>query len=152
MVKTSIKKLLNTRLVLIVMMIGLFGLGMASVPASKAYACGTVRLNYTTPINDSYGHNQGILSLHENTCNDTVWATFLSNTNTWKTITVYTVWVEYPDQVFSQPAYYNQWKANTNFDAGAYPAYTSECYFAALNLTDNRGDTSYHVTSPNNCF
>lgn len=147
MLRTNARRGLITRASLILLVCGLFGFALTFVPAPSAHAatltpnCGVYREAWTY-VYDSYNHNEGILSVHYNDCNRDIWGTFLSNTNTWKTVTVY---IEYS----YMPGYLDftyGWAPNTNFNSPYYIAGFSTCYYAEVDLVDNRGVNNWYNT------
>lgn len=108
---------------------------MAGTPLSIVHAAPCVVRGAFTNVYDSYHHDQGVLSVHRNYCNNTVWATFLSNTNTWTSVQVGTIL--YPNTGNTQTLYsqWYGWKANTNFNA---PAAGARCVAASITMYDNR--------------
>lgn len=122
------------------------GIAFASTPVAhaaplKSASCGTAREGFAT-VYDSYNHDEGVVSLHYNNCNRAIWGTFLSNTNTWRTVYVYTM----PTTSGFKEATYG-WAPNTNFNAPSYTAGFSSCYYAEVDLVDNRGNNNWYDTS-----
>ncbi len=108
--------------------------------------CTGIQLLTSANVYDSYNNLEGTIRLHKSTSCNTIWATFLSNNNTWQHVTVYT---EYTDVYgYLQSPLYN-YASNTNFDAPMYQG--SDCYYGEVVLQDNRG-TKNPAATQNVCI
>lgn len=144
MLMENLKKRQVFRLSLIIIMaFCLLSLTLVFAPAPRAHADNCViREGYTT-VYDSYGHNEGTVSLHYNACNFDVWGTFLSNNNTWQSVYVYTE----PTTPGYKETTYTTWIPNYNFNAPSYQLTIGSCYYAEVGLIDNRGNWNWYGTS-----
>lgn len=126
-----------------------FGITAAFTPSASAAMRGPATPNscihtvkQLSDVYDSYGNSQGVLELVSSTCNNGWVAEFLSDDNTWKTVTLY---VEYAYQYgFSTPITYG-YAAYSDFYSNWF--HGTSCYYAEVDLVDNRGNDNWVGTA-----
>jgi hypothetical protein len=85
-------------------------------------------------VYDSYDHNEGVISIHYSICNNTVWGTFLSNTNAWSGVKV-SLFSQTGISIFTSPSY--GYAANTNFNSPTEDYGSPESWMAEVRMVDN---------------
>lgn len=122
------------------------GTGCSGLFPTGSGCTGTVLEPGSRDVLDSYNHVEGVIKLHHSTSCNTVWATFTSNTNTWKGVSVR---LDTDNGPVQQQDY--TWTPNANLDS---PMQYDKggCYFAEVILQDNRGVFNDVPTSDGFCF
>jgi hypothetical protein len=120
--------------------------GTAPAAQASAYAAtpnGCIHtVEQDSAVYDSYNHYEGDIQLISSTCNNGWVGQFVGNSNTWKTATVYIEYA-YTYGYLQSPVY--GYTSNATLQSPWY--HGTSCYYAEVDLVDNRGDDNWVGTS-----